>query len=60
MILIVVLEMLERLLGFFQNVLPPIQQLESEILPLPLTHERLAVRWAVQFVEGPDALIVLV
>src|SRR6185437_15686006 len=60
MILIVILEMLERLLGFFQNVLSPIQKLQSEILPLPLVHERLTVRWAVEFVEDPNVLVVLV
>src|ERR1022692_4122358 len=44
MILVLVLEMLERLLGLLEYVLPPIEQLEAEILPLALVHKRLFVR----------------
>jgi hypothetical protein len=43
MILILVLEVLERLPRFLQDVLLPIEQLLPEVLPLALIHERLSV-----------------
>ena len=43
MILVLVLEMLQRLLGLLEDVLPPVEQLLAEILPLALVHERLFV-----------------
>src|SRR5580658_5009314 len=46
MILALILEMLQRLLGLLEDVLAPIEQLQAEILPLALVHERL-------FVGGP-------
>src|SRR5271170_6882073 len=39
-ILALVLEMLERLLGLLEDVLPPVEQFQPEILPLALAHER--------------------
>ena len=59
MVLVVVLEMLQRLLGFLEDVLAPVEQLHAEILPLALIHERFPVRRTVDFVERPDALAVL-
>src|SRR3954454_5004510 len=43
MVLILIVEMLERLLGFFDYVLLPGEQLRAEVLPLALIHERLFV-----------------
>src|SRR6516165_5600801 len=41
-VLVLGLEVSQRLLGFLENVLFPGQQFLPEILPLPLVHERLA------------------
>jgi hypothetical protein len=50
MVLVLVLEMLQRLLGYLEDILPPGEQLVAEILPLALVHERL-------FVGGPVGLV---
>jgi hypothetical protein len=50
MVLVLVLEMLQRLLGYLEYILPPGEQLVAEILPLALVHERL-------FVGGPVGLV---
>jgi len=42
-ILILVLEMLQRLLGLFQEFLLPLGQLLAEVFPLALVHERLVL-----------------
>jgi hypothetical protein len=59
MILVVVLEVLQRLLGLLEDILPPVEQLQPEVLALALVHERLTVRRPIDFVEGPDAFAVL-
>src|ERR1700738_2644337 len=41
MVLVLILEVLEGLLGLLQDVFPPGQQLIAEILPLAVIHERL-------------------
>src|SRR4051812_40130199 len=41
MVLVLILEVLEGLLGLLQDVFPPGQQLVAEILPLAVIHERL-------------------
>src|SRR3954464_16034732 len=41
MVLVLILEVLEGLLGLLQDVFPPSQQLGAEILPLAVIHERL-------------------
>src|ERR1700722_161786 len=41
MILVLVLEVLQRLLGFLEDVLAPGQELVAEVLPLAVSHERL-------------------
>src|SRR5262245_12924301 len=43
MVLVLILKVLERLLGLFQDVFPPRQELAAEVVPLPLIHERLFV-----------------
>src|SRR5476651_2428385 len=43
MVLVHLLQMQERLLGLLQDVFPPVEQLQAEIVPLPLVHERLLV-----------------
>src|SRR5262245_44127656 len=43
MILILVLQMLQRLLGLLQNVVLPVEQLLAEVLALALVHEWLFV-----------------
>src|SRR5580692_7387795 len=48
MVLALVLEMLQRLLGLLEDVLAPVEQLQPEILPLALVHERLFVGGAVK------------
>src|ERR1700683_5477472 len=60
MVRIVILEMLARLFGFLEDVLAPRQQLQAEILALPLIHERLPVRRTIDLVEGPDGFAVLI
>jgi hypothetical protein len=52
-VLALVLKMLERLLGFPQDVLPPIEQFQLEILPLPLVHEGLFLAGPVEFTIRP-------
>src|SRR5271170_2413851 len=59
MVLVVVLEMLERLFRLFEDVLAPVDKLQAEILPLALVHERFPVRRPVDLVERPDALAVV-
>src|SRR5271156_5825519 len=54
-ILALVLEMLERLLGLLEDVLPPVEQFQPEILPLALAHERLSVTRPVLSVFRPYA-----
>src|SRR5689334_9878819 len=49
MVLVLVLKMLERLLGFLQDVLAPREQLAAEVLPLALVHERLFLGRPVRF-----------
>jgi len=58
-ILVVVLEVLQRLLGLFEDVLTPVEQLEPEVLALTVAHERFAIGRPVDLVEGPNALTVL-
>ncbi len=53
MVLIFVLEMLQRLLGLFQDVFPPVEQLLAEIFTLAVIHERFSV-------AGPICLLVSV
>src|ERR1035437_5109801 len=43
MVLVLLLQMQERLLGLLQDVFPPCEQLQAEIVPLALVHERLLV-----------------
>src|SRR5262245_47070164 len=43
MVLVLVLQVLERFLGLFQDVFPPCQELAAEVVPLPLIHEGLFV-----------------
>src|SRR5437763_6770837 len=43
MILAFILEVLQRLFGLLEDILPPVEQLYPEILPLALIHERLFV-----------------
>ncbi len=43
MILILVLQVQERLAGLAQNLFLPAQELLAEIFPLPLVHERLVL-----------------
>src|SRR5450756_1240022 len=43
MVLVLLLQMKERLLGLLQDVFPPCEQLQAEIVPLALVHERLLV-----------------
>jgi hypothetical protein len=50
MVLVLVMEMLQRLLGYLEDILPPSEQLVAEIIPLALVHERL-------FVGGPVGLV---
>src|SRR5262245_11813030 len=52
MILVLVLEMLQRLLGLLQDFLLPGEKLLAEVLPLALVHERL-------FVGGPIVLVLV-
>src|SRR5580704_6858356 len=58
MILALILEMLQRLLGLLEDVLAPIEQLQPEILPLALVHERLFVGRPVQPLHRQHALTV--
>src|SRR5437764_7313093 len=44
MVLVLGLEMRQRLLGFLEDILPPGEELVAEILPLALAHEGLFVR----------------
>src|SRR5271169_2566180 len=48
-ILALVLEMLKRLPGLLEDALPPVEQLQTEILPLTLVHERLFVGGPIEF-----------
>src|ERR1700728_1618836 len=41
--------MLERFLRLLENIFPPVQQLLTEILALPFTHERLFLARPVRF-----------
>ena len=43
MILVFFLQMLQRFLGFLENIFPPREQLRAEILALALVHERLFI-----------------
>ena len=52
MILVFVLQVLECLLRLSQNILFPGKQLVSEILALPLVHERLLVARLIGLVLG--------
>src|SRR5579871_1167854 len=60
MILVIVLKMLQRLLGFLEDVFAPSQQLEPEILALAFAHERFPVRRPVVFFQWPRSFAVLV
>src|SRR6516162_8121918 len=51
-ILAFVVQVLEGLFGLLEDVLPPIEQLQPEIVPLALVHERLFVAWPVEFRVG--------
>ena len=58
MILALILEMLQRLLGLLEDVLAPVEQLQAEILPLALVHEWLFVGGPVQPLHRQHALAV--
>ena len=58
MVLALVLEMLQRLLGLLENILPPFDELDAEILPLALAHERLPVGGTIRPYHQPKALAV--
>jgi len=58
MILALILEMLQRLLGLLEDVLTPVEQLQPEILPLALVHERLFVGGAVEPLHRQHAFTV--
>src|SRR5437588_11831290 len=55
MILAFVLEMLQRLLGLLENILPPVEQLQPKILPLALIHEWLFVARSIDSGVRPKA-----
>src|SRR5580693_3167231 len=59
MILALVLKMLQRLLGFLEDILAPVEQLQAEILPLPLVHERLFVGRSIQAFFQSNAALAL-
>src|SRR5580692_12138059 len=58
MILALILEMLQRLLGLLEDVLAPVEQLQPEVLPLALVHERLFVGGPVQPLHRQHAFTV--
>src|SRR5262249_52463609 len=47
MVLILILEMLQRLLRLLEDVFFPVEQLLAEVFPLALAHERLFVGWPI-------------
>src|SRR5829696_649960 len=47
MVLVFVLKMLQRFPGFLEDFLLPGEQFVAEMLPLPLVHERLFIRWPI-------------
>src|ERR1700726_3612692 len=59
MVLALVLEMLQRLLGLLEDILPPVEQLQAEIFPLALIHEGLFVGGPVEPLHGLYASAVL-
>src|SRR6516225_10401130 len=54
-ILAFLLQVLEGLFGLLEDVLPPIEQLQPEILPLALVHERLFVARLIAYRVHPKA-----
>jgi hypothetical protein len=49
MVLVFVLQMLQGVLGLLEDFLLPGEQFGTEMLPLPLVHERLFFGWPVVF-----------
>src|SRR5262245_43471578 len=52
MILVFFLEVLQRFLGFLENIFAPGEELHAKIFALALVHERLLVGWPIAFVFG--------
>src|SRR5215217_2775252 len=59
MVLILMLEMVKRLLGPFDDVFLPGEQLDAEVFPLALIHERLFVSGSVipDFLSQPGVSV---
>src|SRR5580698_8211527 len=47
-ILVLILKMLEGFFRLLEDVVPPVEQLDAEILPLAVAHEGLFVRWTIK------------